>query len=834
MKLPNFLGTANARGGANSGNGGLVEISAVGRLHYNGQADTRAPQGTVGLLLLDPTTLEIVAVGEDTTDLTLVDEFGDSDLDPATQRTRIAASALETALSNVVLQATEDIIVNADVFMIIPGVGLTAQAGRDIIVNRYIQAAGGGDLSFLAGRNLTFNSTDAYAWSYGGDIVLNAGETVSLLSGAQADTAPFDGDSGNLNLAAQRLIMTDGSQLKTGPFFSGAGGNLTINVADAIELSGIGFDGSGNFGSTGFIASSLLFGSTGTSGTITVQAPTIRLLNGAALGAQSLNDQPGGHITVSAPNLIQISGVAPSPTGEFRSSISASSSSNAAAGQIALQTSQLVIEGGGFVGASGMGLSGPGGVVTINAEQIQMNGRSPSGEPSGVFTRSFTLADAGDVFINNSGNITLDNGALIDVSSLGFGAGGQLSIKTHDLKLNNNSIIFAGSLFGSADRVDVVASGTVSLNNNSTLFGDTLGQGSGASISIQTGRLEVFNRSFISTATLEAGGGGNLNIQASEAVELANGFLSTGTFDAGNGGNLIIRTPTLLIDEGLVESNSFGSGIAGNVDLNVGNLIIRDSGEVSVRGFSANARTGNILIVADTILLENEGKILASAPSTNGGNIDLTANQRLLLRGNSLISANAGDPLDLIAPPPGTGNGGNIRISAPFVIAVREENSDIVATASLGNGGRVAIVTRGLFGLEFRDQRTPLSDITASSEFGLSGTVDINALDTTAIENSLVGLPELPLTTDALVSGSCLAPQEGTPSTFVITGAGGLPTQPDSGRVSTFPTGEVRGVDEPAVTEQIRPVWQPGDPIMEPTGVYQLDNGRWVLGRACQ
>ena len=834
--LAQFLGQASARGGADGGNGGLVEVSSLGQLYYGGQVDTRAPQGMVGLLLLDPTTIEIVTDGADTTDLSLVDDLSDPDLDAVNRRTRIAASTLESALSNVVLQASEDIIFNADVFMFTPGVGLTAQAGRDITVNRFIQAAGGGDLNFLAGRNITFNGTGAYAWSYGGEVGLNAGGTISLFDGAQVDTAPFDGDSGNLTVNAQSLTMTNGAQLKTGSFFSGAGGNLTVDVADAIELSGIGFDPLGIFGPTGFIASSLLFGSTGAGGNIRVAAPVIRLLDGGAIAAQSLNDQPGGNITINAPTSIQISGAASSPTGEFLSSISASSSSNAAAGQVFVQTPQLVIEGGGFIGSSGIGLSGPGGVVDITASQIFLDGESPNGEPSGLLARAFSLADAGNIFVRDAQTIMLTNGAQIDVSALGFGASGQLVIDTRDLMLKNGSNIVANSIFGNAGQVNINATGDIILETQSFLTGNIFADGRGAEVSLRANRLQVVGQSFISASTFGAGTGGNLDIQATESIEiLNNGFVSTGTLTGGgNGGNLAVRAPLLIIDRGLVDSNSSAGGTAGNITIEAVNLIIRNDGAVSVRGFSEASGTGDIFITADTILLEDEGSILASSPSTNGGSIDLTANQRLVMRRNSLISANAGDPLVLIAPPPGTGDGGNIRISTPFVIAVREENSDIVATATLGNGGQVTLATRGLFGLEFRDERTPLSDITATSEFGLSGTVEISALDTTALENSLTELPDLALNTAALVAGSCIARDGDSRGRFIVTGAGGLPTQPSASGVSAFPTGQVRGVDESVAADSSRPVWQPGDPIVEPTGVFSLPDGRLVLLPECE
>lgn len=837
--LTQFLGQASARGGVDEGNGGLVEVSSLGQLYYRGQVDTRAPQGITGLLLLDPTTIEVVAAGADTTDLSLVDDPSDPDLDPVNRRTRIVASALESALSNVVLQATEDIIFNADVFMTAPGVGLTAQAGRDITVNRFIQAAGGGDLNFLAGRDLTFNGGEAYAWSYGGEAVLSAGGTIALLDGAQIDTSPFDGDSGNLTVNAQRLVMTNGAQLKTGSFFSGGGGNLTVDMDETIELSGVGFDPVGNFGSTGFIASSLLFGSTGTGGNIRVTAPVIRLLGGGAIAAQSLNDQPGGSITIDAPTSIQISGTASSLGGEFLSSISASSLSNASAGQVFVQTSLLVVEEGGFIEVSGLGLAGPGGVVDITANQIFLDGQSSNGQPSGIFAESFSFGGAGNIFIQNDQDVRLTNGATISIFAAN-GGGGQLILYTQNLILENGSSIRADGGFeqfnNDAAQVDINALETISLEGGSLITGDNFSVGLGADFTLYANRIRV-DGSFISASTFGEGAAGNIDIAAFEAIEILNSStVSTGTLlGSGNGGDLRLTTAgLLLLDRGLVDSSSSASGTAGSITVEVVDLIIRNGGEVSVRGFSEISGTGDIVITADTILLEDEGSISASAPSTNGGNIDLTANQRLVMRRNALISANAGDPLGLITPPPGTGDGGNIRISAPFIIAVREENSDIVATASLGNGGRVTLVTRGLFGLEFREQPTPLSDITASSEFGISGTVDINTLDTTAIENSLAELPDLPLNTEALVAGSCIARPGDSQGRFVVTGAGGLPTQPDTGQVSAFPTGEVRGFDIiDVVANSNRPFWQPGDPIVEPTGAFALPDGRLVLAREC-
>jgi len=200
----------------------------------------------------------------------------------------------------------------------------------------------------------------------------------------------------------------------------------------------------------------------------------------------------------------------------------------------------------------------------------------------------------------------------------------------------------------------------------------------------------------------------------------------------------------------------------------------------------------------------------------DGGNITINLTDLLLLRNGSLISASAGTEQ-------AGGNGGNIDISVPFIIAIPEENSDIAADAFEGTGGNVTINARGVFGIAPRALRTPLSDITASSALGITGAVNFNVPDTGFIEGSLNDLSGDLVSPEALTAGSCIARSDDTEGSFVVTGAEGLPQRPDGESVSAFPTGEVRAVaDSPAAT------------IREPDGVYQLVDGRLVLSDRCR
>ncbi|MFP4415207.1 MAG: hypothetical protein ACLFVV_27705, partial [Coleofasciculus sp.] len=214
--------------------------------------------------------------------------------------------------------------------------------------------------------------------------------------------------------------------------------------------------------------------------------------------------------------------------------------------------------------------------------------------------------------------------------------------------------------------------------------------------------------------------------------------------------------------------------------------------------------------------------IIAETDSSEGGNITLNVNDILLLRHNSSISTTAGTAQ-------AGGNGGNIRINSPFIVGFTWENSDITANAFLGNGGRVDITANKIYGLEFRSRLTPLSDITASSEFGEQGVVELDTLEIDP-DTGLLQLPP-PASPPDFVN-FCQGGSDQTPSHFIISGRGGVP-----------PTiSQVTGTDN--VWEDLRPLLPNSDnrpakiepvtqtrstPIIEAQGWIKLPDGTIVL-----
>ena len=80
----------------------------------------------------------------------------------------------------------------------------------------------------------------------------------------------------------------------------------------------------------------------------------------------------------------------------------------------------------------------------------------------------------------------------------------------------------------------------------------------------------------------------------------------------------------------------------------------------------------------------------------------------------------------------------------------------------------------------------PQTAVTASSQFGLVGTVDINAPDT-EIAGALVKLPGDLAAAGARLLPQCGATLPGTASSFVATGRGGAPPVPGAWQASFTP-----------------------------------------------
>jgi filamentous hemagglutinin family protein len=362
---------------------------------------------------------------------------------------------------------------------------------------------------------------------------------------------------------------------------------------------------------------------------------------------------------------------------------------------------------------------------------------------------------AGDVTITSLGGITF-NDFTIDSGTRGKLPGGTINITSSSFLNFSNSKISSNansSASASAGSINLFAP-QITLTNNTVLSAATSGSGNAGSISIGSGHagntfingenLTMDQGSQIRTETSSSGRSGKITLQFLSKIHLDGSgtglFANTLDKSSGDGGDIVIDPQILTVQNGAaiaVDSNGTGKG-------------------------------GNITIFSNYLNLFNGGKISAETVASDGGNITLNVPSLLFLRYGSQISTTAGTALS-------GGNGGNININAGFIVGPSSDNADLFANAFTGKGGNINLTTNGIFGLAFRPQLTNLSDITASSKFGVQGNVSI----TTPGVDPSKGLSSLPADVSdpsRLVIPQCAADQRG--SQFIITGRGGIPAKP--------------------------------------------------------
>ena len=497
-----------------------------------------------------------------------------------------------------------------------------------------------------------------------------------------------------------------------------------------------------------FLRQSLANASSSPAGSIHFQGRNITINEGSVALLTNEGNQGSGNITVKASESLEMRVV---DTNGFSQSLLAVDTITGNGGNVMITAPRLLLEDGGKINTRTFG-TGTAGNISVVVDSIQISGFSalnPATSRSGIMSETRGSGRAGDIQVTTE-QLRMQDGGSITGASFGTGATGDVKVNSSkSVELSGETpISFSASLIG-----------TVSFN-----------RGNGGNVTINTSKLIVQNGAGISASTLSQGNAGNLRINVSEQISVS-GVSSA----SGKSGSISTSATVLpLAFQQVVGLSALPTGNSGDLIINTPSLQITDGGQVRV-SHQGIGNAGNLFINAGAIALDRSGNITAATNSGEGGKIDLHANT-LLLRHGGKITATAG----------GTGNGGNISINSSLIVGA--ENSDIIANAVQGSGGNIDITTQGLFGLKFRPQLTDESDITASSQFGINGTVNINNLTFTPT----AGLIELP--TDITDPSKKIAQGCRTlgDSRFVATGRGGLPESPSDRRNSPRPWTDLR------------------------------------------
>ena len=819
---------------------------------------------------------------------------------------------------NIVINLSEDLVLD----------GLDAESSASINNSNF--GTGNAGSIEISARNITLkNGGTISSFNTGegdiGSITLSATEAIWF--DGRSGIANFvveegTGNIGEINLTAENLTLTNGSEIASAVSGTANSGDINLNISDTIRVDGfaefISEDGTQSVLPSG-ITSNINSSGTGNSGNININTQNLFLSRNGELSNSVFGQGNAGNININA-NLITIgeqgnTTISPSNiSSEAISEFLANPLLEANGGNITLNTGSLFISDGGSVDV-GINAIGNSGNITIKAtDTLSIDGTATLNDievRSGIFSSNSpdTIGNAGSIEIN-AANFSLTNDAILTTSSSGQGNAGNITVEVTDNFTASSSLITSnigapqgtpaagkvGSIFITARNIffsdtaqiqagafsggTVEQPGIISLtatesisfnatntgifsNNDPGSFGDasdtqlsasniTLNDGAGiisgnesngqgGNITLSTEQLTLNNGSRITAGVLGAGDAGSITIDTGKLTVRDGSQIGAGTNGQGNAGNLTISATELIELRGTTDTGISGlfanalieDGNGGNLEIFTKDLIVSDGAIISVSNFPSveglvepgTGEAGNLTIEANSLRLENRGRIDAATQAGNGGNIALQIADEITLRDNSLISARALKDA----------NGGNITIDTKFIIASPNQNNDIIASASQGIGGNIKITAEGVFGLEERSS-TPTNetnDIDASSEFGLDGSVSINTPDVGTFSETIEAPQIVQLQT--LGIDACSSSRGLGVSSLEVTGQGGIPPQLTApmGSESIFLEGKYtpmgKGQSERVQTEQIKPLVTAQGQIYPARGIVFLENGDIIL-----
>ena len=492
--------------------------------------------------------------------------------------------------------------------------------------------------------------------------------------------------------------------------------------------------------------------------------------------------------------------------------------------------SGILADPGGIYSYIGERAIGNSGGISITARSLSMQGGAA------LVASTFGQGDGGDIRLRIADSVTLDgqtpqfsSGIFSSVSRIAQGDSGQINLAAASLTVTNGAAIATSALGnGKMAGVNINVAGAVSFDGvgldgfPSGIF-SRVGQGAlkdeigGNAITVTARSVSLTNGAQFQTSTLGRQPAGSISINAINDVRIAGKDAAT-----GQSSGLFSATT----------NNSRGNG--GNVDVRARSLFLQDNAVISAQS-RGRGNAGTIALSLRDRLQAIDSQILTTSAQAAGGNIAIAA-RIIELRGNSDLTTSVLS---------GTGSGGNITLGARAIVAL--DDSDILAASRDGSGGNITLNTPAFFGFRYRP------DAASFNIAALDGNdrVDVNAsgrlragsviVPRVTLQPSRLSLPTEIVETSKLIAQSCIA-RSLRQGSFIVTGAGGLPSLPDDLVTTPFATDEVT-LDTSVRTAETAArddgkhantvLGAAGATIFEADSLYKLENGAIVLGRSC-
>jgi filamentous hemagglutinin family protein len=337
-----------------------------------------------------------------------------------------------------------------------------------------------------------------------------------LIDGTLISTTTYGkGNAGEIRINTDRLTLTRSGQVITSPLEgTGQGGNLTINAIESIDILGA-FKFTEPTSTGVFTLSSGLFAGVeakakGNSGNLAIATQRLNVLDGGRISASTTGAGNAGQLSIRAKDVL-VSGVVVNELGSASGILATvEKGATGAGGNLLLQADQLQLQNGGQISASTFS-NARAGDIFIQTQQLDMTGKSGILPSRIMATSEGTAAAAGSVRVRSQ-RLQISDGAEISVSARGSGNAGDLQIEANQLRLNRNGRLQVEAQSGAQGNVQLKA-GLLTLSQGSSITTNATQSSNGGNIQIQSDFLIGRQNSDIVANAIE-GKGGNIAISS--------------------------------------------------------------------------------------------------------------------------------------------------------------------------------------------------------------------------------------------------------------------------------------------------------------------------------
>lgn len=463
---------------------------------------------------------------------------------------------------------------------------------------------------------------------------------------------------------------------------------------------------------------------------IDLQADSVMVKNGSEIFTGSFADANSGGLSISA----QVATIE-------NSAIESQTRGQGVGGPIVVDVGNLTMMHGATI-VSSTNTPSPAADITIQADDhFLLSGDLEIADRSLVRNASLASTGASGKIEIEAGSLTIEGSAQILGESRQAPQGGNIFVTVH----NDLSIAGKGVFENSSSGIQIFSAAT-----GNSLPGD---------ITVSAGSISITNDGLIRSGNIQTGQGGNVSVTATNSMVLASGGGISSIASKNDVGVLTISAGNLTVNGGFIRASTEDVAKGGDINVSAGSAQLNNAAEISAKS-TGTGDAGNITIDAGSSFVATNSKVTTEASQADGGNITIMATDLIHLT-NTEVSSSVGSPTIT------TTEGGNIIIDPTFIIL---QNSQIIAQAFAGIGGNITITAGALF-------IDPASVISASSQLGVNGTVNIQA-PINELSGTLSPLSSAFQQSAALVAARCAAQLGGRLSTFVLAGRDGIPAEP--------------------------------------------------------